>query len=229
MTTTSKKAVVLLSGGLDSCVAAAIAVAQGYEIHPLSVNYGQRHSREQTSAARIAEHYGAKMKFLTVYGFGEMVADGTVLTSDKPLPANRSDEEMSNGKAPSYVPGRNTILLGLAQSYAETIGADVIFCGVNHVDYSGYVDCRPAFIAAWNDLAGVSTFRGIDGSPIWVEAPLIEMTKVDIVRKGLELGAPLNLSWSCYAGGVVPCNTCDSCQIRNAAFEACGMTDPAVA
>jgi 7-cyano-7-deazaguanine synthase len=135
---------------------------------------------------------------------------------------------MTNGKAPSYVPGRNTILLGLAQSYAETTGADVIFCGVNAVDYSGYVDCRPAFIAAWNDLAAVSTFRGIGGSPIWVEAPLIEMSKVDIVKKGLELKAPLELSWSCYAGGVTPCNTCDTCIIRNKAFAELGMTDPAV-
>jgi 7-cyano-7-deazaguanine synthase len=135
---------------------------------------------------------------------------------------------MSSGKAPSYVPGRNTVLLALAQSYAESINADVIFCGVNAVDYSGYVDCRPAFIAAWNDLAGVSTFRGTDGNPIWVEAPLIDMTKVDIVKKGLELGAPLHLTWSCYAGLDHPCNTCDSCIIRNRAFHECGMVDPAV-
>jgi 7-cyano-7-deazaguanine synthase len=117
-------------------------------------------------------------------------------------------------------------MLALAQSIAEAEAADAVYTGVNAVDYSGYVDCRPAFIAAWNQLAEVATFSGVDGRPIWVEAPLIEMTKVQIVQKGIELGAPLHMTWSCYTGGKVPCHTCDSCIIREAAFRSLGMADP---
>lgn len=234
---TNKKAVVLLSGGLDSCVVAAIAYESGFEIYPLSIYYGQRHVRERRSAAAIVRHYQGdgtvpsfhNLQQIDVRGFGQMVSEGTILTDpSKEVPANRSDEEMSQGRAPSYVPGRNTMMLAIAQSYAETVEADVIFTGVNAVDYSGYVDCRPTFIGAWNSLARVSTFAGVDGHPILVEAPLITLTKAEIVKWGLKLKAPLNLSWSCYTGGDEPCNTCDSCIIRNAAFEANGMTDPAV-
>lgn len=220
------KAIVLLSGGLDSCVTASIAKAAGHELHFLNVYYGQRHSRERSSAIDIAAYHRAPITQLDIQGFGAAVADGTILTGKGEVPTNRSEEEMSHGKAPSYVPGRNTVMLALAQSLAEAVGADVIYCGVNAVDYSGYVDCRPSFIAGWNELAQVSTFRGVEGSPIWVEAPLIEMTKVEIVQKGKELGAPLYLSWSCYAGGKVPCNVCDSCKIRNAAFNTLGDIDP---
>jgi 7-cyano-7-deazaguanine synthase len=220
------KAIVLLSGGLDSCVTAAIARDKGYDLHFLNVYYGQRHSRERLSAQEIARFYGGKITELDIIGFGKAVQAGTVLTGAGEVPANRSEGEMSEGKAPSYVPGRNTIMLALAQSLAEALEADCIYCGVNAVDYSGYVDCRPAFIAEWNSLAEVSTFRGVGGNPIWVESPLIEMTKVQIVEKGQQLGAPLELSWSCYNGGELPCNTCDSCQIRNAAFAALGQHDP---
>lgn len=221
------KAIVLLSGGLDSCVTASIAKAAGNDLHFLNVYYGQRHSRERSSAVSIAAWHEAPITQLDIIGFGNMVKGATILTDPtQKVPANRSEEEMSNGKAPSYVPGRNTIMLALAQSLAEAVGADVIYCGVNAVDYSGYVDCRPSFIAAWNELAQVSTFKGVDGSPIWVEAPLIEMTKVQIVQRGKELGAPLHLSWSCYSGGEKPCGVCDSCIIRNQAFSLIGDVDP---
>lgn len=228
----SKKAVVLLSGGLDSCVTAAIARSQGYELHFLNVLYGQRHSRERESAQAIATFFndGAapvdNIRYLDVHGFGYAIQGASALTDKSmELPSDRSDEEMSHGKAPSYVPGRNTIMLALAQSYAEAIDADAIFCGVNAVDYSGYVDCRPAFIAAFNDLAQVATFKGEAGSPIWIEAPLIEMTKVDIVKKGIDLGAPIHLSWSCYTGGEEPCGKCDSCIIRNKALSEVGFEE----
>jgi 7-cyano-7-deazaguanine synthase len=221
------KAIVLLSGGLDSCVTASIAKAAGHELHFLNVFYGQRHIKERLCAVEIAAYHRAPITQLDIMGFSNMVKGSTILTDPTTeVPANRTDEEMGHGKAPSYVPGRNTIMLALAQSLAEAVGADVIYCGVNAVDYSGYVDCRPAFIAAWNELAQVSTFAGVGGKPIWVEAPLIEMTKVEIVQKGKELGAPMYLSWSCYAGLATPCNVCDSCKIRNAAFSALGDVDP---
>jgi 7-cyano-7-deazaguanine synthase len=227
--TKSNLAVVLLSGGLDSCVAAAIAQSLGYDLHFLNVYYGQRHSRERESATEIAHHYKSKITFLDIQGFSTMVKGATILTDPtQPVPANRTAEEMDNGQAPSYVPGRNTVMLSLAQSLAESVGARVVFCGVNAVDYSGYADCRPAFIKAWNHLAEVATFRGVGGDPIWVEAPLIELSKVDIVKRGIELGAPLHLTWSCYAGGSQPCGVCDSCQIRSAAFTAVGVPDPAL-
>lgn len=221
------KAIVLLSGGLDSCVAAAIAKSARHDLHFLNVYYGQRHSRERNSAQAIAIHYGSPITYLDIIGFAGMVKGATILTDkNSTVPANRTEEEMSNGKAPSYVPGRNTIMLSLAQSLAEAQEADVIYCGVNAVDYSGYVDCRPAFIAGWNELAQVSTFRGVEGSPIWVEAPLISMTKVEIVQKGINLEAPLHLTWSCYSGGEKPCGVCDSCLIRGQAFSTVGIADP---
>ena len=224
------KAIVLLSGGLDSCVTASIAKASGHSLHFLNAYYGQRHSKERNSAVEIAKWHGAPLTCIDIIGFGQAVKHATILTDPTvPVPANRSEEEMSHGKAPSYVPGRNTVMLALAQSLAEAEDADVVYTGVNAVDYSGYVDCRPEFIAAWNDLAEVSTFRGVDGRPIWVESPLIEMTKVQIVQKGLELGAPMNLSWSCYAGGSTPCHVCDSCIIRDSAFRSLGMADPSIA
>jgi 7-cyano-7-deazaguanine synthase len=221
------KAVVLLSGGLDSCVTASIAKEAKHELHFLNVFYGQRHSRERLAAFDIAQWHKAPITQLDIIGFGNMVARATILTNrEVPVPSNRTPEEMSNGKAPSYVPGRNTIMLALAQSLAETIEADVIYCGVNAVDYSGYVDCRPAFIAAWNELAQVSTFAGVGGKPIWVETPLIGMTKSQIVDTGRRLEAPMYLSWSCYAGGAMPCGVCDSCKIRTAAFMEFGEVDP---
>jgi 7-cyano-7-deazaguanine synthase len=146
------------------------------------------------------------------------------MKADAPL-LDRKLEEMSNGKAPTYVPGRNTIMLSLAQSLAEAEGADAVFIGVNHLDYSGYVDCRPAFITAWNEFAQYATFRAVEGQPIWVEAPLLEMSKVQIIKKGIELHAPLWLTWSCYAGEAKPCGTCDSCKIRQAAFKELGVED----
>jgi 7-cyano-7-deazaguanine synthase len=222
------KAVVLLSGGLDSCVTAAIAVDKGYTPLFVNVYYGQRHSRERSSAFLIAEHYGAEIHTIDINQFGKSVARGTILTGRGEVPIGRTDEEMSNGKAPSYVPGRNTIMLAIGQSIAEAHDCEVVFCGVNAVDYSGYVDCRPAFIAAFNQLAEVATFRGLEGHPIWVEAPLIEMSKEEIVRKGVELKAPLQYTWSCYAGGKKPCGGCDSCVIRARAFFALDLRDPAL-
>lgn len=222
------KSVILLSGGLDSCTVLAMAMNGPFPpVYALSVFYGQRHDRELKSAASIAEHYGVHHRILDFSSMSSIIAIATALVNkDEKLAEKRSIDEMSKSIPRSYVPGRNTLMLGAAQSVAEAIGAKRIFVGFNAVDYSGYPDCRPNFVSNWNNLAHYATKAGVEGNPILVDAPIISLSKVDIVRRGLALNAPYQLSWSCYSGGVLPCGRCDSCIIRYSAFREVGVLDP---
>lgn len=219
------RAVVLLSGGLDSCVAAAVAASRGFRLHALSVDYGQRHARELRAAQEVAQALGAREHRLARVDLGAL--GGSALTDTTiEVPQDRSAAEMAQGIPVTYVPARNTVLLGLALGYAEAVDADAVFYGANALDYSGYPDCRPAFVEAFQRLADVATKRGVEGRPIRVEAPLLDKTKADIVRLGMELKAPLHLTWSCYLGGLKQCGHCDSCQLRRRGFREAGLEDP---
>jgi 7-cyano-7-deazaguanine synthase len=217
---------VLLSGGLDSSTTLAIAVEQGFTPHAISFRYGQRHSRELEAAQALAKHYGVtdqRVIDINLRAFG-----GSALTSDDiAVPHERSVEEMIHGIPVTYVPGRNLIFLSLATAFAEVIGADDIFLGINHLDSSGYPDCRPEFLAAFQKTANLATKAGTeDGRTFQYHAPLIQMTKADIVREGTRLGVPWELTWSCYEGGAKACGQCDSCLLRLKGFAEAGLTDP---
>ncbi|MCK6479453.1 MAG: 7-cyano-7-deazaguanine synthase QueC [Planctomycetaceae bacterium] len=221
------KAVVLVSGGLDSAVTAAEAVARGFEVHALSVHYGQRHDAEIEAARAIAASVGcATHREISVdlASFG-----GSSLTDPlEVLPLDRPAEAISRGIPSTYVPARNTVLLSLALSLAEALGARDLFLGVNSVDFSGYPDCRPAFLEAFERLASVATKAGVEGEPFRVHAPLVLLRKSEIVLRGRELGVDLALTRSCYdldrAGRA--CGHCDSCGIRRRGFEEAGVPDP---
>lgn len=228
VSTDRPKAVVLLSGGLDSATVLAIARSQGFECFALSFDYGQRHRFELESAERVAralgtaEHRTCRLD-LRVFG-------GSALTDDIAVPKDRSDEEMTAGVPITYVPARNTIFLSVALGWAEVLGAFDLFVGVNAVDYSGYPDCRPEFVAAFETLANLATKAGTEGAGRYrVHAPLIRMTKAEIIRTGVDLGVDYGLTHSCYdpAPDGRPCGHCDSCQIRIQGFAAAGLTDPA--
>ncbi len=216
------RAVVLLSGGLDSATTLAIAIHRGYEVHALSFDYGQRHSRELESARKIASYYNVPHKILKV---DLRQIGGSALTEDIEVP-EREIEEIKNEIPSTYVPARNTILLSFALAYAEVIDADAIFYGANAIDYSGYPDCRPEYVEAFERLANLGTKRGVEGRPIKIEAPLIHMTKAEIIKKGMELGVPYELTWSCYRGGEKACGRCDSCLLRLKGFMEAGYEDP---
>jgi 7-cyano-7-deazaguanine synthase len=222
------KCVVLLSGGLDSTTCLALAKSLGFELHALTVAYGQRHRSEIDAATRIAKAMGvADHRLITV---NLDVIGGSALTTDIEVPKNRSEAEMS-GKIPvTYVPARNTVLLALALGHAEVVGAEDIFIGVNAVDYSGYPDCRPEFIQAFERLAAVATKAGVEGHGPKIHVPLIGLTKVEIIRRGLDLNVDYRMTQSCYDPGPngEPCRECDACLIRMRAFEALGMRDPAL-
>lgn len=224
-----KKAVILLSGGLDSATVLAIAQSQGYDCFCLSVEYGQRHEAELEAAQRVAKSLGAKD--LKVAHVDLRLFGGSALTSDIAVPKDREESEMEGGIPVTYVPARNTILLSLALGYAETLEACDIFCGVNAVDYSGYPDCRPEFVDAFQALARLATKAGVEGAEITIHAPLIHLTKPQIIQEGLTLGVDYSLTHSCYdpdSSGKA-CGRCDSCLIRKAAFEVLGMHDPVLA
>ncbi|MBP2277170.1 7-cyano-7-deazaguanine synthase [Sphingomonas sp. PL20] len=215
-------AVVLVSGGLDSMVAAAIAREQGYRLLALSVDYNQRHRMELASARRIASALGAVRHVvlpLDLAAFG-----GSALTDDIAVPK----DGVQPGIPITYVPARNTIFLSLALGWAEAAGARDLFIGVNALDYSGYPDCRPEFIAAFESLAELATKAGVEGSPFRIHAPLQHMTKADIAREAARLGLDAAMSWSCYdpAPGGLHCGTCDSCRLRKKGFEEAGLPDP---
>ena len=222
-----KKAVALLSGGLDSAVAAAVARAEGFEVHALSVHYGQRHDAEVEAARAIADAVGCTGRreiSVDLASFG-----GSALTDPlAELPHDRGPKEIGRGIPATYVPARNTVLLSLALSMAEALGARDIFLGVNAVDYSGYPDCRPEFLEAFERLAKVATKAGVEGEAFRVHAPLLRMTKADIVRRGMELGVDLGLTRSCYDldhwGRA--CGHCDACLLRRKGFEGAGVADP---
>ncbi len=218
---TSKTAVVLLSGGLDSATAAAQAIADGYEMIALSLFYGQRHDREIAAAQAIAQHLGIRSHFtvdvnLSQWG-GSSLTDTAIDVPTTGIEANTIPS--------TYVPGRNTVFLAIALSLAEAKGAEAIYLGINAVDYSGYPDCRPEYLAAVQQLAGLSSKVGLAGHAPQLVAPLVMDTKVDIVRRALALGVPIALTWSCYQGGELPCGVCDSCRIRDKALIEAGQAD----
>lgn len=223
------KSVALLSGGLDSCVALAIAREDTEVLAGLNVYYGQKHVREMQSAEDICKHYNIEYMGLELGHFGDLLSrlHATALVDpSEALPKNRRMSAMTAAVPRSYVPGRNTIMLSLAQSIAEALNADEIYCGFNAVDFSGYPDCRPIFVEAWNHLAHYATKRGYENHPITLRAPIVNLGKASVVRRGIDLGAPLHLTWSCYSGGERPCGECDSCIIRWNAFGECGISDP---
>ena len=215
-------AVVLVSGGLDSMISAASAKAAGYRVLALSVDYNQRHKVELAAAARVAGALGAERHIvlpLDLSAFG-----GSALTADIDVPK----DGVQPGIPVTYVPARNTIFLSLALGWAEAAGARDLFIGVNALDYSGYPDCRPEFIAAFEGLAEIATKAGVEGQPFKIHAPLQHMTKADIVREGTRLGVDMGISWSCYdpTPEGLHCGECDSCRLRSRGFEEAGIPDP---
>ncbi len=220
-----RRAVVLLSGGLDSATTAAIALDQGFELATLAFDYGQRHRRELDASAAVSQALGGKDH--RVVRFDLRAFGGSALTDAIAVPHGRALAEMGHDIPVTYVPGRNLIFLSFATAYAEVIGADDIFLGINQQDYSGYPDCRQEFLDAFIQTANLATKAGTqDGRRLKIHAPLIQMTKVDIIRKGLQLNVPYAMTWSCYEGGEVACGTCDSCLLRLKGFAEAGMTDP---
>ena len=219
-------AVVLLSGGLDSYTAAAIAKVEGFQLYALTVRYGQRHVREIAAARDVAAALGVERHIeldVDLSAFG-----GSALTGDGPVPKDRAIS--STDIPPTYVPARNTVFLSLALGWAEVLGAGDIFIGVNALDYSGYPDCRPEYIAAFERLASLATATGVQGGSFRIHAPLQMLSKADIVRKGQALGLDYGLTHSCYDPGPDgrPCGHCDSCQLRAAGFAEAGVADPLV-
>ena len=221
-----KHAVVLLSGGLDSATTLAIARSQGYEIYALSFDYGQRHRQELEAAGKIAKSLGAREH--RVVKIDNQIFRGSALTDDVDVPKSRSEKEMGAGIPITYVPARNTVFLAHALAWAETIPAGHIFIGANAIDYSGYPDCRPEFIALFETLANVATKAAAEGARLQIHAPLIQMSKADIVRKAVELDVDLSLTHSCYdpTPDGRACGKCDSCQLRLKGFREAGVKDP---
>jgi len=220
------KAVVLASGGLDSCVTAAIAKAEGHELYFLTINYGQRHRVEVKCAERLAQFF--RVSDHQIIQVDLRVFGGSALTSDLPVPTDRSETDRDQAIPITYVPARNTIFLSLALAYAEVLQASKIYFGANVRDYSGYPDCRPEFIRAFMEVARLGTRLGIEGHPVEIMAPLLMMTKSEIIHKGCELGVPFHLTSSCYNPGPQGqgCGHCDSCLIREEGFQRAGMPDP---
>ena len=227
MSAEARRAVCLLSGGLDSSTCLAIARREGYECHCLSFDYGQRHAVEVKAADRVARHLGAREHRtikLDLRAFG-----GSALTADIDVPKNREAADMAGGIPVTYVPARNTIFLSFALAYAETSLAEDIFIGINAIDYSGYPDCRPEFIRAFETMANLATKAGVEGIlRVAIHTPLIAMTKADIVRRAVALGVDLRLTHSCYDPGPDgrACGACDSCRLRAKGFEEAGIRDP---
>ncbi|HEV7779425.1 MAG TPA: 7-cyano-7-deazaguanine synthase QueC [Luteibacter sp.] len=219
--TSPRRAVILVSGGMDSAVTIAMAREQGFEVYALSVAYGQRHSSELVASARVAAMLGAvvhKTVHIDLRSIG-----GSALTADIDVP-----DEGGEGIPVTYVPARNTIMLSIALGWAEVLGANDIFCGVNAVDYSGYPDCRPAFIDAFQVLANVATKAGVEGAEMTIHAPLMKMGKADIVREGMRLGIDFAATVSCYNADEegLACGHCDACRLRKQGFDQAGVPDP---
>ncbi|HJT55934.1 MAG TPA: 7-cyano-7-deazaguanine synthase QueC [Ktedonobacteraceae bacterium] len=220
-----KKAIVLLSGGLDSTTALAIAYAEGFELHTLSFDYGQRHQREVAAAEAVEKYYRVQQQ--RTVNIDLRVFGGSALTGDFAVPHSRTLEKMAQEIPITYVPARNTIFLSFALAYAEVTDANDIFLGINAIDYSGYPDCRPKYLAAYERMANLATKAAVqDGRKFHIHAPLLEMNKAQIIQQGVELGVPYELTWSCYEGGALACGTCDSCLLRLNGFAEAGMQDP---
>ena len=216
------KAVVLLSGGLDSTTTLAKAIADGNEVTALSFDYGQRHSKELVSASNVANHYGVKHVIVKI----DLSMFRSALT-DKSIdvPENRDESQMGSDIPVTYVPSRNIIMMSVAAGLCESIDAEKIYIGANVIDYSGYPDCRPEFFYAFQKMLEVGTKSGVEGHAIRIETPILSLSKAEIVKLGKELEAPLHLTWSCYEGGEKACGKCDSCQLRLKGFEEAGYED----
>jgi 7-cyano-7-deazaguanine synthase len=224
---TLKPAVVLVSGGLDSATVLAIARTEGFALHALSFDYGQRHRFELEAAARVCEANDVKQHIVFPLDLREF--GGSALTDDIDVPKDRSDDEIETGIPITYVPARNTVFLSVALGWAEVLGAFDIFIGVNAIDYSGYPDCRPEFIRVFESLADLATKAGVEGEDRFrVHTPLISLTKADIIRKGTELGVNYSLTHSCYDPHEqgLSCGHCDSCRLRQKGFAEAGLVDP---
>lgn len=216
-----QKAVVLLSGGLDSATTLAIALDDGYDVYALSFDYGQKHNKELKCAEKIAEHYKVKHKIVKID-----LSWGKSALTDKKIKIPESRKNIGKNIPVTYVPARNMIMLSFALAYAETINADAVFIGANAIDYSGYPDCRPEFYKAFQKAAALGTKKGVESKPIQIKYPLINMTKSKIIKKGIELGVPYHLTWSCYKGKKKACGKCDSCILRLKGFKEAGYDDP---
>lgn len=222
-----KRAVVLLSGGLDSATVLAIAKSQGYELYALSFSYGQRHILELKAASRVAASAGVASH--RVAAIDLRIFGGSALTGDIDVPKRRTASEMAHGIPITYVPARNTIFLSFALAWAEVLGSSDIFIGVNALDYSGYPDCRPEFIEAFEKLANLATKAGVEGrQAVKIHTPLIALSKAEIIRKGIELSVDYGLTSSCYDPSPTgePCGECDSCVLRRKGFRENGIDDP---
>jgi len=221
------RAVILLSGGLDSTTVLAIARSDGLECHCLTVDYGQRHRVELNAARRVADALGAESHRIITLDLRAI--GGSALTDDIEVPKG---QDLESGEVPvTYVPARNTVLLSLLLGLAEVVGADQLFIGANAVDYSGYPDCRPAFLQGFEKLASLATVAGTDhGVRFRVRAPLLELSKAEIIRRGLDLGVDYGLTWSCYDPNPdgLACGRCDSCQLRRRGFDEAGAEDPTI-
>lgn len=218
-----KKAVIILSGGLDSTTCMGIAQDQGYDLYPITFDYGQRHRNELNNAKAVAKHYGVRERQRIVSLDFMREIGGSALTDEAiDVPVVAEEDEIPV----TYVPGRNLLFLCMAASYAEVIKASAIYIGVNALDYSGYPDCRPEFIKHAEETIRLATKAGVTGQAMSIEAPLIHMTKAEIIRTGMRLGVPYELTTSCYQGGSVACGECDSCRLRLKGFAEAGETDP---
>ena len=224
----ARPAVVLLSGGLDSTTTLALAIERGFATHAMTFRYGQRHAHEVEAAKRVAGRYGLADHVVVdvdLRPFG-----GSALTSELPVPKDRAPDELSRGDIPiTYVPARNTIFLSFALAWAEVLGAGDIFIGVNALDYSGYPDCRPEYVEAFERMANLATRAGIEGAtPVTIHAPLIDLTKAEIIELGLGLGVDYALTTSCYdpAADGAACGRCDACVLRRKGFAEVGVPDP---
>lgn len=222
----AKKAVVLLSGGIDSSTTLAIARAEGFDLYALSLRYGQRNRHELQAARKIAR--SMKVKKHLVLNIDLSAVGSSALTTDIPVPKERSEEEIGRAVPVTYVPARNTILLSFGLAWAESLGASDIFIGVNALDYSGYPDCRSEFIRAFEKTANLGTKAGVEGRPFRIHTPLIRMTKAQIIKKGEALGIDYSLTQSCYdpAPDGRACGKCDSCLLRKKGFRKAGIPDP---
>ena len=216
------KAVVILSGGLDSTTCMAVAADEGFDIYALTFDYGQRHRREVDCARRVAAHFGAREHRIVNLDFLKQIGGSSLTDSRMDIPSGGAGDDIPN----TYVPGRNLIFLSLAASFAEVIGARAIFIGVSAVDYSGYPDCRPQFIEAVNRVLRVGTRAGDRSEPIEIRTPLIHLSKAETIKLGHRLGAPYHLTTSCYRGGERACGVCDSCRLRLKGFREAGIIDP---
>ena len=222
-----KKAVVLSSGGLDSTTMMALVWSEGYEIYSLSFRYGQRHAQEIAAAQRVAQVYEAKKHMIIDIGLGSI--GGSALTDDVDVPKARTQEEIRKGVPVTYVPARNTIFLSYALAWAEVVGSWDIFIGVNAIDYSGYPDCRPEYIEAFQQMANLATKAAVEGKrSVRIRAPFINMSKPEIIKKGIQLGVDYGITHSCYdpGPGGRACGECDSCLIRRKGFQDAGIQDP---